>query len=119
MRNSRWNYVLMEGDAKTRGVTHGEALADRIVDSLERADFMSRQDTSLPPFFPWGANDGKVYHAGTDPKDLTFQGIWGNSCGQEFDPDTFCDNHPQYEEFRSHMDRRPPGATWETFPPGT
>ncbi|MEU3354590.1 hypothetical protein [Streptomyces sp. NPDC037389] len=72
-----------------------------------------------PPFFPWGANDGKVHHAGADPMNLTFQGIWGNSCSQEFNPDAFCDQYPQYEEFRSRMNPRPPGATWETFPPGT
>ncbi|GGP35164.1 hypothetical protein [Streptomyces abikoensis] len=46
--SSRWRYVVMEGEAKARGVAHGEALADRIVESLERADFMSRQDTGLP-----------------------------------------------------------------------
>ncbi|GAA1293937.1 C45 family autoproteolytic acyltransferase/hydolase [Saccharothrix xinjiangensis] len=70
-----------------------------------------------PPYFPWGANDGKAYHAGSDPEDpLGFRARWGNSCGQEFDPAAFVRDHPQYAEFAGHMDHRT-GYPWTAMPP--
>jgi hypothetical protein len=65
------------------------------------------------PFYPWGANDGKV----TDSelaKQLGFEARWGSSCGQPFHPKKFLEEHEQYGWLTGHLKDRPT-QPWTSF----
>jgi len=69
--------------------------------------------TTLAPFWPSGAIDGKVLDA-TMAADMKFWARWGSSCGTPFFADQFIDQHPQYEWLRGYMDDRP-ARNWVVF----
>jgi hypothetical protein len=59
-----------------------------------------------PPYYPWGANDGKVTDSDLVMSGLQFWARWGNSCGTEFDGPVFVDKHPQYSWLKGWMKKR-------------
>jgi hypothetical protein len=59
-----------------------------------------------PPYYPWGANDGKVTDSGLVTSGLQFWARWGNSCGMEFDGPAFVTKHPQYDWLEGKMKKR-------------
>lgn len=67
------------------------------------------------PFYPHGANDGKVMDSDM-AANMTFQARWGNSCGLPFDAKDFLATHPQYEWLTGWLRDRPT-RQWATFPP--
>jgi hypothetical protein len=72
---------------------------------LDAREFMS--DQSRPkPFAPRGAIDGVVCDT-TLAKHMTFDAIWGSSCGMEFNGATFFKKHRQYENFAPYIRDRP------------
>ncbi|QFU77159.1 phospholipase [Halioglobus maricola] len=58
------------------------------------------------PFYPWGSLDGKVATAG-QAKALNFDARWGRACGAPLDVEAFLSRHPQYGQYRGHMQDRP------------
>ena len=72
---------------------------------LDAREFMS--DQSRPkPFAPRGAIDGVVCDT-TLAKHMTFDAIWGSSCGMEFKGADFFKKHRQYENFAPYIRDRP------------
>lgn len=68
------------------------------------------------PFQPRGAVDGKVMDSDL-ARNMSFQAIWGSSCGRAFDPETFLAEHPQWSHLNSYLDRRD-SNDWELFHAG-
>lgn len=68
-----------------------------------------------PPYFPWGANDGKVTDSDLVASGLRFWARWGNSCGTEFDGPAFVTKHPQYSWLDGKMKKRDP-QKWTLMP---
>ncbi len=58
------------------------------------------------PFYPWGSLDGKVANA-EQAKALNFDARWGRACGTPLDVEAFLARHPQYGQYRGHMQDRP------------
>ncbi|KYK34634.1 MAG: hypothetical protein AYK19_22570 [Theionarchaea archaeon DG-70-1] len=82
---------------------------------LDDRAYMS--DPSRPkPYQPRGAVDGKVCDSGM-AENLSFWARWGNSCGMEFDADTFLDNHPQWDYLRGYLFSRS-SQDWTQFSAG-
>lgn len=75
-------------------------------------EYMS--DSSRPkPFQPRGALDGNVCDT-TLAKNMSFELRWGNSCGEPFDKNKFCDEHMEWNYLREYLDDRPT-QPWTTF----
>lgn len=67
---------------------------------LDDARYGSHADQG--PFYPWGANDGKVADAELI-RGMAFEARWGHACGMPFDPPTFLNEHPQYRWLEGMM----------------
>jgi len=79
---------------------------------LDAREFMS--DPGRPkPFAPRGAVDGVVCDTALAKK-MSFDGIWGNSCGMAFKTSEFIKKHRQYEIFAPYIKDRP-SEPWTTF----
>ena len=79
---------------------------------LDAREFMS--DPGRPkPFAPRGAIDGVVCDTALAKK-MSFDGIWGNSCGMAFKTSEFIKKHRQYEIFAPYIKNRP-SEPWTTF----
>jgi len=59
------------------------------------------------PYYPWGANDGKVADTDMIGK-LTLWARWGHACGMPFDAVAFVQRHPQWEWLSGYMRNREP-----------
>jgi hypothetical protein len=66
-----------------------------------------------PPYYPSGANDGKVMDTSM-AKNMSFDARWGHPCGTAFEADTFLKLNPQFEYMRGYLVDRPTNA-WTTF----
>ncbi|MGK5531422.1 C45 family autoproteolytic acyltransferase/hydolase [Streptomyces sp. URMC 129] len=67
------------------------------------------------PFYPSGANDGKVMDSDM-ARSMTFDARWGNSCGRAFVTKPFLESHRQYDWLDGWMKDRP-SQPWTSFPP--
>ena len=65
------------------------------------------------PYQPRGALDGCVIDS-TMAKNMSFELIYGNSCGTPFMKDKFCDQHRQWEYLRPYLFDRPT-QPWTVF----
>lgn len=73
--------------------------------NLDAREFLS--DPSRPkPFAPRGAIDGCVIDS-TMAKNMSFELRYGNSCGEDFFKDSFCDQNRQWEYLRPYLHDRP------------
>ena len=66
-----------------------------------------------PPFYPWGAVDGKVASS-SSAQAMGFDARWGRACGQPFDAAAYLEAHPQYDWLAGYLIDRP-ARTWATF----
>jgi len=57
------------------------------------------------PYYPWGANDGKVVNS-VMAKNMTFEARFGHSCGLPFDADAFLNKYRQYDWLQGYMKSR-------------
>jgi hypothetical protein len=55
-----------------------------------------------PPFYPWGAVDGKVATSATASA-MGFYGRWGRACGSSFVASEFLSSHPQYDWLEPYL----------------
>ena len=79
---------------------------------LDAREFMS--DPGRPkPFQPRGAVDGCVADT-TMVKNMSFMGIWGNSCGTPFYAKDFCNINRQWKYLESYLHDRPK-QPWTEF----
>jgi len=79
---------------------------------LDAREYMS--DPSRPkPFDPHGAIDGMVCDS-TMAKNMSFSGIWGNSCGMPFKAAEFFKKHRQFDNFAPYIKDRP-SEPWTEF----
>jgi hypothetical protein len=65
------------------------------------------------PYYPWGANDGKVTTSEL-VSEMALWGRWGHACGLPLDAEAFFDSHEQYAWLRGNMKSRP-AFPWEQF----
>ncbi len=79
---------------------------------LDDRAYMSEIGRPLP-FQPRGAVDGKVADSEGALK-MTFEGIWGNSSGMDFDVGKFLREHPQWEYLTGYLYSRHP-QPWTSF----
>ncbi|MGH3700312.1 MAG: hypothetical protein ACRDRU_21745 [Pseudonocardiaceae bacterium] len=68
-----------------------------------------------PPYYPWGANDGKVTDSELVTSGLQFEARWGHSCDIGFDGPAFVNKHPQYSWLNGWMKKRDP-QEWTRMP---
>jgi len=78
---------------------------------LDKAEYGSHDDQG--PYYPWGANDGKVTD-GEMTKAMSLWARWGHSCGLPFDAKAFLTENPQYDWLDSYMKDRP-SYPWTQF----
>ena len=64
-----------------------------------------------PPFYPWGAVDGKVATS-DDVRNRRMSARWGRACGEAFNADDFLKANLQYDWLREHLIDRP-SQPWE------
>jgi hypothetical protein len=75
-------------------------------------EYMS--DQSRPkPFQPRGALDGNICDSNLAKK-MSFELRWGNSCGEPFDKNKFCDEHMEWDYLREYLEDRP-SQPWTIF----
>jgi hypothetical protein len=79
---------------------------------LDAREYMSQADRPKP-FSPRGAVDGIVCDT-TLAKNMSFEGIWGSSCGRAFDKNEFCNKHIQWAIFCPYLKDRP-SQEWTVF----
>ena len=78
----------------------------------DKREYMS--DPSRPlPNQPRGALDGCVIDA-TQAKNMSFELIYGNSCGTPFVKDEYCDTYKQWDYLRPYLHDRPK-QPWTIF----
>jgi len=79
---------------------------------LDAREYMSQGDRPKP-FSPRGAVDGIVCDTNLAKK-MSFEGIWGSSCGMAFDKSKFCSQHIQWAIFSPYLKDRP-SQDWTLF----
>jgi hypothetical protein len=79
---------------------------------LDAREYMSQADRPKP-FSPRGAVDGIVCDTSLAKK-MSFEGIWGSSCGMAFDKTEFCNKHIQWAIFCPYLKDRP-SEEWTLF----
>jgi hypothetical protein len=79
---------------------------------LDGREYMS--DPSRPlPYQPRGAIDGIVGDSEMT-KNMSFMGIWGSSCGREFNANNFFDKNKQWMHLKPYIFSRP-SQPWIEF----
>ena len=68
----------------------------------------------FPPFYPFGANDGKVTTSELARK-MHLSGRFGHPCGLPFSAKKFLEDQPQYDWLASYLEDKPHRA-WTDFP---
>jgi hypothetical protein len=79
---------------------------------LDAREYMSQADRPFP-FSPRGTVDGIVCDS-VMAKKMSFEGIFGSSCGRAFDKDEFCKKHRQWYKFAPYLKSRP-SFDWTIF----
>lgn len=77
---------------------------------IDQDDGMVGSNHGHPPFYPWGAVDGKVCDSAMAAR-MSFWGRWGRACGEPFDADAFQAEHPQFDWLEGYLIDRP-GRAW-------
>jgi hypothetical protein len=78
---------------------------------LDKAEYGSHDDQG--PYYPWGANDGKVTDSEMTQA-MSLWARWGHSCGLPFNARAFLTENPQYDWLDSYMKDRP-SYPWTQF----
>jgi hypothetical protein len=70
-------------------------------------------DPTGTPFYPMGANDGKVTDSAL-VEDWSFWARWGHACGTPFNAKAFISKRPQYSWLDGYLKDRP-RRPWTRF----
>jgi hypothetical protein len=70
-------------------------------------------DPGGTPYYPWGANDGKVMDSEL-AANWSFWARWGHACGLPFDAEAFLAQRPQYRWLEGYLKSRP-RQPWTRF----
>lgn len=123
-RRVRWRKLLDQHDGRIDAENAKHMIGDHYDMYLHKQNAGSRtlcghidQDDGMvgsnhghPPFYPWGAVDGKVCDSAMAAR-MSFWGRWGRACGEPFDAAAYQENHPQFDWLEDYLIDRP-GRAW-------
>lgn len=126
-RRVRWKKLMREQHGKIDVPVAQQLISDHYDEYLKEDRASSRtlcghidQDNGRagsahghPPFYPWGAVDGKVADTASALK-MGFHGRWGRACGEAFIAPQFLQENPQYDWLEGYLISRP-CQDWATF----
>ncbi|MCA9036653.1 MAG: hypothetical protein KDA91_16070 [Planctomycetaceae bacterium] len=126
-RRVRWKKLMRENYGKIDASIAKQMIADHYDEYLGEIRASSRslcghidEDNAHvgnahghPPFYPWGAVDGKVADTRSAER-MGLHGRWGRACGERFDADQYLEMHPQYDWLEGYLISRP-SQPWSTF----
>ncbi len=128
-RRVRWNSLLNEHKGNVEPELAKEMLADHYDVTIKEDNPSTRSlcghfdldpvaftSWGFPPFYPFGAADGKVTSS-TLASEMTFHARIGHPCGMAFDADEFIQRQPQFDWLEGYLSDMPT-QPWTQFTSG-